>query len=40
MSDAAHCLLAADPRKLAGEALGLAALCMTILAVLCLPALS
>jgi hypothetical protein len=37
MSDAAHRLLAADPDLLLREALGLAALCAAIVAVLCLP---
>lgn len=37
MSDAAHRLFTADPDLLLREALGLAALCATIVAVLCLP---
>jgi hypothetical protein len=37
MRDAADRLLAADPDLLLREALGLAALCAMIVAVLCLP---
>ncbi len=40
MIDAARRMIKADPDKLAREALGLSALCIAILAALCLPAIA